>query len=65
MATEAVTQVDARWTDRKSMEDCAAKAVQRAMKLHKAMGVPIVVERDGKMVTIPPEEIVIEDEVAK
>ncbi len=59
MATEVLNQVDPRWTDRESIQECMTRAVQRALKMHKALGVPIVVERDGKMVKIPPEEIVI------
>lgn len=36
--------------------------VQRALAEHKRMGRSIVVERDGKIVEIPPEEIVVADE---
>ena len=37
-------------------------AAREAVLLHKKMGVPIVVMRDGKMVIVPPEEIVVDDE---
>ncbi len=30
-----------------------------ARSLHKALGVPIVIWRDGKVVEVPPEEIVV------
>lgn len=36
--------------------------VQRALAEHKRMGRSIVVERDGQIVEIPPEEIVVDDE---
>lgn len=35
------------------------EAVADAIAEHKRMGRPIVVWRDGKVVTIPPEEIVV------
>lgn len=38
------------------------RAVQKAIRYHKFMGVPIVVWKDGKVVEIPPEEIVLRDE---
>lgn len=36
--------------------------VQRALAEHKRMGRSIVVERDGKIVEIPPEEIDVAEE---
>ncbi|MBL7647777.1 MAG: hypothetical protein JNK74_16465 [Candidatus Hydrogenedentes bacterium] len=36
--------------------------VQRALAEHKRMGRSIVVERDGQIVEIPPEDIVVADE---
>jgi hypothetical protein len=35
------------------------EAVADAIAEHKRMGRPIVIWRDGKVVTVPPEEIVI------
>lgn len=55
----------AKLTDADSIEECCARAVRKAMMMHKALGVPIVVQRDGKMVTIPPEEIEIESGMDK
>ena len=46
----------------RGVEDCARLAAREAVLLHKKMGVPIVVMRDGKMVIVPPEEIVVDDE---
>ena len=36
------------------------EAGRNARLLHKQMGVPIVVWRDGQVVEIPPEEIVVD-----
>ena len=36
--------------------------VQRALADHKRLGQSIVVERDGQIVEIPPEEIVVAEE---
>jgi hypothetical protein len=36
--------------------------VQDALRAHKRAGRPIVVWRDGRVVEIPPEEIVIDEE---
>ena len=46
----------------KIVEEAGRKAVRDAKILHKRLGFPIVVWKDGKVVEIPPEEIVIEDE---
>jgi hypothetical protein len=37
-------------------------AVNDALRMHKRLGNPIAVWRDGKVVIIPPEEIVIPDD---
>ena len=46
----------------KIVEEAMRKAGRAARLLHKQTGHPIVVWKDGKVVEIPPEEIVIEDE---
>lgn len=38
------------------------EGVRRALAEHKRMGRSIVVERDGQIVEIPPEEIVVAEE---
>ncbi|HEY2866025.1 MAG TPA: hypothetical protein VGJ02_02940 [Pyrinomonadaceae bacterium] len=38
------------------------RAVREALLKHKRSGVPAVIERDGKMVILQPDEINIEDE---
>lgn len=40
------------------------EGVQRALAEHKRMGRSIVIERDGQIVEISPEEIVIDAEFA-
>jgi len=40
----------------------ANRAVRAALREHKLLGFPIAVWQDGRVVTIPPEEIRIEDE---
>lgn len=37
------------------------KAVQNALRVHKMLGQPVVVWRDGQVVWIPPEEIPVDD----
>ena len=46
----------------RELEALAQRAVRRELRIHKALGNPIVIERDGQIVTIPPEEIQVEDE---
>jgi hypothetical protein len=36
-------------------------AVRKELEIHKAMGLPIVVGRDGKAVWIPADQISLED----
>lgn len=49
--------------DRPRVRDALRKAVQQAIRYHKLMGQSIVVWRDGKVVEIPPEEIVVDADV--
>jgi hypothetical protein len=49
-------------TEHKKLERMLQKSVRAAKLLHKQTGHPIVVWKDGKVVEIPPEEIVIDDE---
>jgi hypothetical protein len=41
------------------------RGVERALAAHKKAGRSIVVWRDGKIVRIPPEEIVVDEELLK
>ena len=49
--------------DRTRVQKALRDGLNKAFRLHKAMGVPIVVWEDGKVVKIPPEEIELIDEV--
>ena len=46
----------------KDIEKILQRAVNHALLRHKRLGNPIAVWRDGKIVIIPPEEIVISPE---
>jgi hypothetical protein len=51
-----------RFTDDAEFEHFARLAVRNALLDHKRTGDPIVVWRDGKVVWIPADEIVVSDE---
>ncbi len=48
--------------DRPRVRKALRDAVQKAIRFHKVMGVPIVVWQDGKVVEIPPEKIELLEE---
>jgi hypothetical protein len=48
--------------DRPRVQKALRDGVQEAIRIHKLMGVPIVVWKDGKVVEIPPEQIELLDE---
>jgi len=43
----------------KSIEKVLQRAVNHALMMHKRLGNPIATWKDGKVVIVPPEEIVI------
>lgn len=45
-----------------AIERILQAGVQKALSIHKRLGNPIAVWKDGKVVIIPPEEIVISPE---
>ena len=49
------------FTDGLPIDRAARRAVREAIRRHKLLGNPVAVWRDGKVVLVPPEEIVIED----
>ena len=49
-------------TELRQLERLLQKSVRAAQLLHKQTGHPIVVWKDGKVVEIPPEEIVIDED---
>jgi hypothetical protein len=38
------------------------RAVREALKRHKLLGNPVAISRNGKVVLVQPDEIIIEDE---
>jgi ABC-type proline/glycine betaine transport system ATPase subunit len=46
----------------KDIEKVLQRAVNHALLMHKRLGNPIAVWKDGRVVIIPPEEIVISPE---
>ena len=57
-------EIPAALPDWRNIEKSASQAVREAILMHKKLGIPITVQRDGKMVRIPADEIVIEDEAS-
>ena len=45
-----------------AIERAMQRGVRKALRIHKALGNPIAVWEDGKVVWIPPEKIVVEDD---
>ena len=50
------------FNDGHSVVRAARRAVREALRRHKLLGHPVAVWRDGRVVWIPPEEIVIQDD---
>ena len=48
--------------DAKAIEAVLRRAVNQALLMHKRAGNPIATWKDGKVVWIPPEEIVVSDD---
>ena len=51
--------------DDEKISQSMGRAVQNALRMHKLLGQPIVIWRDGKVVWVPPEEIELEEESHK
>lgn len=50
-------------THAKEIEKVLQRAVNHALLMHKRLGNPIATWKDGKVVIIPPEEIVVTTDV--
>lgn len=48
-----------------AIERILQAGVQQALSIHKRLGNPIAIWKDGKVVIVPPEEIVISPELLK
>ena len=62
MTSEPDIDIPAILEDEPRVQKALRGAVQKAIRTHKLMGVPIVVWEDGKVVEIPPEKIELLDD---
>ena len=53
--------IEALFADGREIDAALAKAVREALLEHKRAGNPIAVWQDGRVVWIPPEEIVVDE----
>jgi hypothetical protein len=53
-------RVNANFADTARVTEAVRQAGREARLLHKQRGVPLVVWQDGKVVEIPPEEIIVD-----
>ena len=44
------------------IQSALTQSVQETVRIHKLLGRPIVIWRDGKVVWVPPEEIELDEE---
>ena len=56
-----VRDIEALMRDDALIDGAIERAVREALREHKLFGNPIAVVRDGRLVLIPPEEIVIDE----
>ena len=49
----------------KDIEKVLQRAVNHALHMHKRLGNPIATWKDGKVVIVPPEEIVLSSDVSE
>ncbi len=54
--------IAARFTDDQAVESALNRAVREAVLRHKKLGESVAVWRDGRVVFVPPEEIVVDEE---
>jgi predicted metal-dependent phosphotriesterase family hydrolase len=64
MTTEALQNIDiaVRLADRELIDRAMRRAARAAAIRHKREAVPLVVHQDGRVVEIPPEQIIIPPE---
>ena len=62
MKTRRNPDIAARLRDSEGIARAIRAGVQNALRIHKLLGYPVVAGRDGKVVIIPPEEIVLDPE---
>jgi len=59
MSNEQEIDIDALMRDGTKIDAAMSEAVRRAALLHKQLGLPMVGWRDGQVVEVPPDEIVV------
>ena len=59
MSDEREVDIDALMRDGTKIDAAMSEAARRAALLHKQLGFPLVGWRDGQVVEIPPDEIVV------
>ena len=62
MAIDDKRSISERMRDREGIDRAIRAGVQNMLRIHKLLGYPIVVGRDGKVIVIPPEEIELDPE---
>ena len=60
VAVMARPSISKLFADTEEVTDAVRQAGRDARLRHKQLGVPLVVWRDGKVVEVPPEEIVVD-----
>jgi hypothetical protein len=53
--------IDHIFRDRTLLDEAMRRTAREVQRRHKLLGRPLVVWQDGKVVKIPPEEIVVEE----
>jgi hypothetical protein len=61
VAADSDKSIDELFEEGTAIDQALRDAAADARRLHKALGIPIVTWRDGHVVLIPPEEIVVDD----
>ena len=61
MSTEKISSVSEKMRNQPLIQEALREAVQDAVREHKLLGQPIVIWRDGQVVWVPPEEIVLDE----
>jgi hypothetical protein len=61
MSESTSDRIDAFFSDNDRLTKAMGKAVQDALRVHKALGHSVVSWENGKVVIIPPEEIQLEE----
>jgi hypothetical protein len=61
MADSQSEKIDAFFSDNERLSKAMGRAVQEALRVHKALGHSVVSWENGKVVIIPPEEIQLEE----